>query len=167
MFEPKNVDLTDQLQAAIGCKRQSCRTYASQIKRLWNELNPDTKMPRNLKWLDQKKVLTHISKVTSLVRKKNMLVGVLSGMRLLASPRKREKAKSMLMEADGNYQSFLTSAQRPVRFKKPRQTWERILKLPEVIRRVVNAHRVLQKREAATHPEYKVLQQLLFSLFNI
>ena len=71
----------------------------------------------------------------------------------------------MLMEADGNYQSFLTSAQRPVRFKNPTQTWERVLKLPEVIRRVVNAHRVLQKREAATHPEYNVLQQLLFSLF--
>ena len=107
----------NQLQAAIGCKRQSCRTYASQISRLWAELNPD-------KWLDQQKVLNHISKVTSLVRKKNMLVGVLSGMRLLTSPRKREKAKSMLMEADGSYQSFLTSKSRPIRFKNPTQTWD-------------------------------------------
>ena len=165
MFSPKNVDLTDQLQAAIGCKRQSCRTYASQISRLWTELNPGKKMPKTLKWLDQQKVLNHISKVTSLVRKKNMLVGVLSGMRLLTSPRKREKAKSMLMEADGSYQSFLTSKSRPIRFKNPTQTWERILKVPDVIRRVVNAHRVLQKGDKATHPEYNVLQQLLFSLF--
>ena len=55
MFEPKNVDLTDRLQAAIGCKRQSCRTYASQISRLWSDLNPGKKMPKSLKWLDQQK----------------------------------------------------------------------------------------------------------------
>ena len=39
------------------------------------------------------------------------------------------------------------------------------MKVPDEIRRVVNAHRVLQKGDTATHPEYNVLQQLLFSLF--
>jgi len=165
MFEAKNVDLTDRLQEAIGCKRQSCRTYASQITRLWTSMNPDKPMPKNLKWLDSEKVLNYISKIVNLVKKKNLLVGVLSGMRLLESPRKREKTKKMLMEADANYNSFLTSGKKPIRFKNPTKTWEKILRMPDVIRKVANAHGVLQKGERATHPEYNIAQQLLFSLF--
>ena len=94
-----------------------------------------------------------------------MLVGVLSGMRLLTSPRKRSKAKDMLMEADSSYQSFLTSSKRPIRFKNPTETWNRILKVPDVIRKVLNAHKVLLKGDRVTHPEYNILQQLLFTLF--
>ena len=79
MFEAKNVDLTDRLQEAIGCKRQSCRTYASQITRLWTSMNPDRPMPKNLKWLDSEKVLNYISKIVNLVKKKISSLGCSAG----------------------------------------------------------------------------------------
>ena len=57
MFQTKHKVLVDLVQDAVGCKRNSCRTYVSQVMRIFKDLHPGEPPPTDFRWLDKKSVV--------------------------------------------------------------------------------------------------------------
>ena len=108
VIEAKNTALVDKLQKTIGCKRNSCRTYASQIVKLWKDLgrDPDS-IPPDFKWIDNKAVVRFVKKIENLVRRKNATTAAISGLRTLEKSKYKQKFQEILKAADDSYKRFL------------------------------------------------------------
>ena len=163
MFAPKNTKLVDLLQEKIGCKRKSCRTYASQLRKLWRTLgrDPDS-MPPDFKWLDTPGVVKFVKKIDGLVQRKNMTTAVISGLRTLDEPKQRHKFQEMLKLADDAYKQFLSSNQRRRPYKSAFNEWEKIKELPQRALKVLNAHKLWKRGDLVSYPEYALLMTTVY-----
>ena len=162
---PRNKILVDLLQKHSGCKRSSCRTYVSQIMRIYKDLHPGSPPPTDFRWLDSKEVVKYIADQTPLVRLKNIATSALSGLRTLKVTKHREAILKLLMQADTAYRQFLTHrpARRP--FKDAVAEMKKIKSLPSQVSRHVNGMGLWKRGKFVTYPEYRVLMHLLFAHF--
>ena len=131
MFQTKHKVLVDLVQDAVGCKRNSCRTYVSQVMRIFKDLHPGDPPPTDFRWLDKKSVVKYIEELTPLVRLKNVATAALAGLRTLPVSKYREAILKLLMRADEAYRGYLKHkpARRP--FTDAVAEWKKIKELPK------------------------------------
>ena len=87
----KNVALVDFLEKHKGCKRSSCRTYASTLMRIHRDFSKK-KFNKDLKWLSQEAavILTGIKKLSNVNIQRNLIGTGLVGLNILGDKKNSE-----------------------------------------------------------------------------
>ena len=161
MYKPVNTQLTDLLQQKSTCKRNSCRTYASSLVKIWREqTNLDrSQMPTDFSWVDTDKMAPYLKRQKPLTRRKNLATAVLSAMKTLDSPKYRGAVLKVLKDADILYTQFLTS--RPRMYKNAVKEWYELKKAATNQGRIVQLRNLLRQRETIRHVEYVTVMRLI------
>ena len=83
-IENKNTTLVDKIQQAKGCKRNSCRVYASNLRRIHKEASTKP-WNFNLKWLkeDSSKILKFIMNLKNINTARNLMSSAIIGFYVL------------------------------------------------------------------------------------
>ena len=93
----KNKTLVDRIQERRGCKRASCRVYASNLRRINKEFS-GKKFNFDLKWLkaDAGVILKKISKLQNVNTARNLMSSALVGFHLLKDEVNIQKYNTVL-----------------------------------------------------------------------
>ena len=95
----KNKTLVDKIETKRGCRRSSCRVYASNLVRINREFS-DKKMNPDLKWLseDAEKILTKIKGLESINVARNLMSAAIIGLDIVNDDANKKKFNAVLKE---------------------------------------------------------------------
>ena len=161
-LQAKNTAITDLLQTKLGVKRNSARSYASQLRKLFGMVKPDGAMD-SLRFLDTDAAVKAVDSLSPASRKKNMAVAALSGARASSLSQKRtNQYRQMMLAADQQYLKYARSGARKKFSGDAKVLWKAVTGMHKTISRVVSSRR-LYTRSVLTHEEVVILQQLVYA----
>ena len=158
----KNTAVTDLLQSKLGIKRQSARSYASQLRKLFNLMQLKGEM-KSLAFLEHPDAVDTVKKLQPVNVRKNMSVAALAGARATGMKTRTDDFRRIMVQSDAEYQRYAQSGARRKGFSGDAAGhWKTIQNLHKVIARIVSS-RQLYKRQDLTHDEVTILQQLVYT----
>ena len=159
----KNTFLTDLLERKLGVKRQSARSYASQLRKLFNMGKHEGEL-RIPMFLDSDKTVRTVRSIVNVGQRKNMAVAALSGSRAAdLSQKRKDQYRKIMLSADQDYKNWAKSGVRNKGFTgSAEQHWKAIMTLHKKIGKVVSTLQ-LYKRAELTHEEVVILQELVYA----
>ena len=161
-LQAKNTVITDLLQSKLHVKRNSARSYASQLRKLFSLVKSDGTMD-NLRFLDTDEAVKVVASLSPASRKKNMAVAALSGARAAEFSQKRmNQYREIMLTADQQYLKYARSGVRKKFTGSAKEHWKAITSMHKTISRVVSS-RQLYKRQGLNHEEVIILQQLVYA----
>ncbi len=165
-MQKKNVELVDKLQQTLKCKRSSCRTYASVIKRVAKQFgkgyNPD------MKWSHDKSILPKIKKFdTTLNVKRNLVNAMLNSLKLHENDTLYKQYSAYLVELNKEVDEFAKSGKLTDKQQKNYLSYDKIIKLRRLIGRKVRLAQAY-KREKVTPQTHKLITQwIVLNLYTL
>ena len=156
----KNVALVDFLEKKKGCKRSSCRTYASVLMRIHREFSKK-KFNKDLKWLSEEapSILSKIKKLGSVNIQRNLVGTGLVALGILADQKNREIWNTYLKGLNTKKAEMLKSGELTVKQKGAWVDWKEIVKLRKVLNRRVNLTKLYER--PFNRKDFLVQQRLL------
>ncbi len=159
-----NLTLVNRIAAKRNCKRQSCRVYASTLRRL-NTLSTKT-FNQDLKWLqeDSENILKKIRKLESVNKQRNFVSSALVGFHLLGNDKLREKWNVYLKELNQK-KTTQSDGTLSARQKKNWLDWKTIVSLRRLLNRRVRLGKLYDQEYS--RKAFRTLQQnLVISLYS-
>lgn len=165
-MQKKNVKLVDKLQQTIKCKRSSCRTYASVIKRVANQFGQG--FNEDMKWSHDKKILGKIKKFdTTLNVKRNLVNAMLNSLKLHENATLYKQYSEYLVELNKEVDEFAKSGKLTDKQQKTYLSFDKIIKLRRLIGRKVRLSQAY-KREKVTPQTHKLLTRwIVLNLYTL
>ncbi len=156
-MQKKNVELVDRLQSALKCKRSSCRTYASVIKRVAREFSSG--FNKDMKWSHDKSILSKIKKYDTTVNvKRNLVNAMMNSLKLHPNDSLYKQYSTYLSELNKEVEEFAKTGKLTDKQQKNYLSYDKILKLRRLIGRKLRLSQAY-KREKATPQNHKLITQ--------
>ena len=148
---------------ALNSKERTAKVYAASIRRIHREVYKKELEDPEFKFLRQRKTYNYVLKTVNLTRRKNAATAVLMGLKATKAPIKlMEKFRTIMMEADRDYQSFLVSGKRKRPFENAEKAWELVTSLHKKVSQEIVARRLWDVGTRVTPTENRVLQAWLY-----
>ena len=156
----KNVALVDFLQKKKGCRRSSCRTYASTLMRIHRDFSKK-KFNKDLKWLSQEAavILTGIKKLSNVNIQRNLIGTGLVGLNILGDKKNSEVWNKYLKILNQKKAELMKSGELTSKQKSAWIDWKEIVRLRKVVNRRVNLSKLYTHKY--NRKDFLVLQRLL------
>ena len=156
-MQKKNVELVDRLQTKLKCKRSSCRTYASTIKRVAREFGSGYK--NDMKWVHDKKILGKIQKYDATLNvKRNLVNSMLIALKLHQNESLYKQYSDYLLELNKQVEEFAKTGQLTEKQQKNWLSYDKILKLRRLLGRKLKLSQAY-KREKLISRDFKLITQ--------
>ena len=164
----KNKTLVDKIETKRGCRRSSCRVYASNLVRINREFSQKQMSP-DLKWLseDADKILSKIKALKSINVARNLISAAIIGLDINNDSKNKQKYNSVLKELNEKKnqmqrEGLLTEKQKAVNIP-----WKSIVNLRKLLSKEVRLAG-LYKRQKLTMKDFNKIQRaLVLSLYTL
>ena len=148
---------------ALNSKERTAKVYAASIRRIHRELYKKELEDKEFKFLRQRKTYNYVSKIVNLTRRKNAATAILIGLKATKAPIKlMEKFRTIMMQADKDYQHFLVSGKRKRPFEDAEKAWALVTSLHKKVNQEIVGRRLWDIGSHVTATEYRVLQAWLY-----
>lgn len=164
----KNKTLVDKIETKRGCRRSSCRVYASNLVRINREFS-DKKMNPDLKWLseDAEKILTKIKTLESINVARNLMSAAIIGLDIVNDDANKKKFNAVLKELNEKKNQLQKDGELTAKQKAVNIPWKKIVNLRKLLSKEVRLAG-LYKREKLTMKDFnKVQRALVLSLYTL
>ena len=150
----------DFLEKNKGCKRSSCRTYASVLMRIHREFS-NKKFNKDLKWLSEEagSILVKIKKLSNVNIQRNLVGTGLVALGILADKKNAEIWNKYLKQLNLKKAELMKSGELTTKQKVSWIDWKEIVKLRKMINRRVNLTKLWKR--PFNRKDFLVLQRLL------
>ena len=154
-----NVALVERIMNKRGCKRSSCRVYASTLRKINSEFS-NKNFHANLKWLesDAPGILAKIKKLQNVNKQRNFVSSILVGLSVLDDKKQREVYNVYLKELNKKKAELQRSGVMTSKEKAKFVPFKEIIKLRRLLSREVNLAR-LYNRATVTKKDFLTIQR--------
>ena len=156
----KNIALVDFLEKNKGCRRSSCRTYASTLMRIHRDFSKK-KFNKDLKWLSQEapNILKEIKKLSNVNIQRNLIGTGLVGLSILGDKNNSDIWNKYLKILNQKKAELMKSGVLTSKQKTAWVDWKEIIRLRKVVNRRVNLSKLYTQKY--NRKDFLVLQRLL------
>ena len=148
---------------ALNLKERTAKVYAATIRRIHREVYKKELEDEELKFLRLRKTFNYVSKIVNLTRRKNAATAILTGLKATKAPAKLvDKFRTIMMDADKDYQHFLVSGKRKRPFEDAEEAWKLVVSLHKKVNQEIVARRLWDVGSHVTANEYRVLQAWVY-----
>ena len=156
-MQKKNVELVDRVQQTLKCKRSSCRTYASTIKRVAREFGRGFNM--DMKWAHDTKIIGKIKKYdTTLNVKRNLVNAMMIALKLHENDTLYKQYSTYLVELNKQVDDFAKTGKLTDKQQKNFLSYDKIIKLRRLVGRKLRLSQAY-KREKVIPRDFKLITQ--------
>ena len=166
--ENKNTTLVDKIQQAKGCKRNSCRVYASNLRRIHKEAS---KQPWNfnLKWLENgaSSILKYIMGLQNVNTARNLMSSAIIGFYVLKDEKNIAKFNLELKKLNVKKAEMQKSGEMTTRQKEVFIPWPRIIALRKLLFKEVRLAGLYKHKKVTISDFKKVQRALVLGLYTL
>jgi hypothetical protein len=169
MIKPKNTVLIDRMVRSprLTCTRNSCRTYASTLRRIAKLHN--VVFNADLKWLMDPNILKTILKLENLNTLRNLVNSAAIGLQLLGttdSLKLRERYMTQLKVLNERVDAWNKSGKLTAKQKTQTVSWSTIEKLRRITNREVQLGKMYQAAEVTWSILSKIQENLVLFMYT-
>ena len=159
-MEPK---LFSVIVDALGSKDRTAKVYAATLRRIHREVYKTELTDLDLKFARTTKVLNYTKKIVNLTRKKNAATALVMGLRATGAPEPRvAKFRKIMLDADKDYQQFLTSGKRKRPFEDAEESWKLVIGLHKKVAKEIDARSLWSVGSKVDPAEYRILMAWIY-----
>ena len=147
----------------VSSKERTAKVYAATLRRIHREVFKKELTDFGLKFARKAKVLNYVKKIVNLTRRKNAATAVVMGLRATGAPDKTVvKFRTIMLDADKDYQKFLVSGKRKRPFEKAEEAWSLVVSLHKKVAKEIEARSLWSVGSKVTAAEYRVLMAWIY-----
>ena len=164
----KNKTLVDAIEQKRGCRRSSCRVYASNLVRINREFSAK-KMDPNLKWLseDADKILTKIKSLASVNVARNLMSSAIIGLDMNGDEKHKRKYNAVLKELNAKKNQMQQDGLLTEKQKAVTVPWKRIVNLRKLLSKEVRLAGLYKREKLVMKDFNKIQRALILSLYTL
>lgn len=148
---------------ALNSKERTAKVYAATLRRIHREVYKKELADMSLKFTRSTKVLNYVKKIVNLTRRKNAATAVVMGLRATDGPPKMlAKFRKIMLDADKDYQKFLTSGKRKRPFDNAEKAWELVTSLHRKVSKEIDALSLWSVGSKVDPGEYRILMAWIY-----
>lgn len=147
----------------VSSKERTAKVYAATLRRIHREVFKTELSDFDLKFARKAKVLNYVKKIVNLTRRKNAATAVVMGLKATEAPQKTiAKFRTIMLDADKDYQKFLVSGKRKRPFENAEEAWSLVVNLHKKVAKEIEARSLWAVGSKATASEYRVLMAWIY-----
>ena len=147
----------------VNSKERTAKVYAATLRRIHREVFKKELIDLELKFARKTKVLNYVKKIVNLTRRKNHATAVVMGLKATNAPEKTiAKFRTVMLDADKDYQKFLVSGKRKRPFDNAEEAWKLVVNLHRKVAKEIDARNLWSVGSKATAAEYRVLMAWIY-----
>ena len=144
-------------------KERTAKVYAATLRRIHREVFKKELSDLELKFARKTKVLNYTKKIVNLTRRKNAATAVVMGLKATKAPEKIiAKFRTVMLDADKDYQKFLVSGKRKRPFENAEAAWKIVINLHKKVAKEIDARSLWSVGSKVNAAEYRVLMAWIY-----
>ena len=144
-------------------KERTAKVYAATLRRIHREVFKKELSDLELKFARKTKVLNYTKKIVNLTRRKNAATAVVMGLKATKAPEKIiAKFRTVMLDADKDYQKFLVSGKRKRPFENAEAAWQIVINLHKKVAKEIDARSLWSVGSKVNAAEYRVLMAWIY-----
>ena len=147
----------------VNSKERTAKVYAATLRRIHREVYRKELSDLELKFARKTKILNYTKKIVNLTRRKNAATAVVMGLRATGAPEKTiAKFRTVMLDADKDYQKFLVSGKRKRPFENAEAAWKIVVNLHKKVAKEIDARNLWSVGSKVNAAEYRVLMAWIY-----
>ena len=147
----------------VSSKERTAKVYAATLRRIHREVFKKELTDLELKFARKTKILNYVKKIVNLTRRKNAATAFVMGLKATKAPEKTvAKFRTVMIDADKDYQKFLVSGKRKRPFENAEAAWKIVVNLHKKVAKEIDARNLWSVGSKANAAEYRVLMAWIY-----